>query len=462
VQTGVLRRVPWLPLTAVAAVLAALPLVTGSAEGEGGRIGVLPLLVPLLVTAVAAGAATALLPRLGRASAARVRRLPPAGHLAVRRVLAGEGAARLVVVTTALALGLVIYAGALADSTDRTVAAKASVATGSDVVVPIARTSPAGGPLPRGAMLVGSDTTPVLVPGDAPADVLAVHPEQVADVVRWDDSFADRPLADLMGALRAYAGDRVPVVVAGPLADSALDATGGKLVLDFTYYSVPVEVVGRADAFPGQDSREPLVVADWDRYTAALATVSRVPELVVTREVWARGEVADALTTVAGAGYVPGDDVTSALEFAARPELDAQRWSLGYLRAVALAGGVLGLTGVVLFAMSQQRRRTAASLLLSRMGMSRRAADGATALEIGLLTGLAALVAAAVALPASALVLRALDPVPELRPDPLFAVPWADLAAVATGVVLVTAVGALLVGRTARRASGGQVLRDAP
>jgi hypothetical protein len=55
-------------------------------------------------------------------------------------------------------------------------------------------------------------------------------------------------------------------------------------------------------------------------------------------------------------------------DFAARPELDAQTWALGYLRAVALAAGLLGLAGVALHATSQQRRRTVASLLLSRMG----------------------------------------------------------------------------------------------
>jgi putative ABC transport system permease protein len=148
-------------------------------------------------------------------------------------------------------------------------------------------------------------------------------------------------------------------------------------------------------------------------------------------------------------------------DFAGRPELDAQSWTLGYLRAVALAAGVLGLVGVALHAMSQQRRRTVAALLLARMGMSRRSADGASAIEIGLLTGLAAVVAVAVALPSSALVLRALDPVPELRPDPLFAVPWGDLGVVLAGVVLVTLGGAALVGRTARRDTGGQVLRDA-
>ena len=112
-------------------------------------------------------------------------------------------------------------------------------------------------------------------------------------------------------------------------------------------------------------------------------------------------------------------------------------------------------------AMAQQRRRTVAGLLLSRMGMSRTASDSANGLEIGLLAGLGALVAVAVALPASALVLHLLDPVPTLPPDPLFEIPWTSIAAVVAGVVLVTVVGAALVGRSARRATGGQVMRDA-
>ena len=52
--------------------------------------------------------------------------------------------------TTALSLGLVVYAGALADSTARTIQSKASVATGSDVVVPVARGSRADGAMPPG------------------------------------------------------------------------------------------------------------------------------------------------------------------------------------------------------------------------------------------------------------------------------------------------------------------------
>jgi hypothetical protein len=455
-----LTRVPWLAVTAAVTVVTAVPLVTGGSGSDGG-FGILTLVVPLLATVVIGGVATAVLPLVGRRADTRLRRLPPAVFLAARRVLAGQGAARLVVVTTALSLGLVVYAGALADSTARTIDAKASVATGSDVVAPVARGATADTP-PPGAMVVGVEQDATLVPGDRRADVLVVHPDQVADVVRWNDGLADVPLDSLMDALSDYDGDRVPVVLAGGVSKNALAATDGGLTLDFDFYTLPVDVVAQVDAFPGQGSRDALVVADWDRYTSAVQVADRDPDLVLSREVWARGHTAEVLDTLVTSGFVDrGAEFRTAAAFAARPELNAQTWSLSYLSAVALAAGVLGLVGLAMQAMAQQRRRTVAGLLLSRMGMSRTASDSANGLEIGLLAGLGALVAVAVALPASALVLHLLDPVPTLPPDPLFEIPWTSIAAVVAGVVLVTVVGAALVGRSARRATGGQVMRDA-
>lgn len=460
---SLLGRVPWLAvLTAVTAVTV-VPLVTRAGDDAAGRVDVLTLAVPLLVTVVVAGAVTALLPRVGARADVRLRRLPTGGYLAARRVLAGSGTARLVVVTTALSLGLVVYAGALASSTDRTIAAKASVATGSDVVVELPRARAVEGPLPEGAMVVGTEPGVQVLPGGAEANVLVVPPEEVAGVVRWNEALADRPLAELMAALSGYDGDRVPVILSGELPGGVLEGTGDELTIDFGYFDMPVEVVARADAFPGQSERRPLLVADLDRYSAALEDAGRDPELVIARELWARGDVGTVLDGLPAAGIQPppAEDVTTAAEFADRPELSAQTWSLDYLRAVALAAGALGLVGLAMHAMAQQRRRTVAALLLTRMGMSRRSADASAGVEIGLLAGLAALVAVAVALPASALVLRVLDPVPTLRPDALFQVPWGSIAIVLAGVVLVTAGSAVLVGRTARRATGGQVMRDA-
>ncbi len=452
-----LGRVPWLAVTTAVTVVTAVPVLTGSRDG--GRLDVLTLVLPLLVTVTVAGALTAALPRLaGR----RIDRLPPAASLALRRVLAGRGAARLLVVTTALSMGLVLYAGALADSADRTLAAKAAVSTGGDVVVPLVRRTTEPGPLPAGATLVGTERGVTLVPGEVTADLLVVEPDDVLDVLPWDDALADRPPAELLAALTGYDGDRVPALLAGPVPD-ALDAAPELTATFFSYYSLPVQVVGRTAAFPGQASRAPLLVVPWEAVGVALQAADRDPLQVFDRQVWASGEPAPLLAALTAAGYAYDESgVTTAGAFAAQPEVQAQAWSLAYLRAVALAAGLLGLLGVAVHALAQQRRRTVAALLLTRMGLPRRSARAATALELGLLTGLGAAVAAVVALPVSALVIRLLDPAPALLPGALSVVPWSSIVAVLGGLLAVTAGATLLASRSARTTPAGEVLRDAP
>ena len=456
-----LGRLPWLAVTAAVTVVTAVPVLTGDAGGRS--IDLLTLVLPLLVVVVVAGGLTAVLPVVGRRTGAGARRLPLLPFLVVRRVLAAPGTARLLVVTTALALGVVVYAGALADSAARTVAAKSVVATPSDVVLPLLLTTAPTRPLPPGATLVGSEQDVDLAPAGLSADVLVLDPAEVLDVVGWDASLADRPLPALLDALTGYDGARVPVVVAGPVPDETAVAPGRQLELSVgVYYSLAVEVVGRADAFPGQRSQQPVLVTTWDPVETALIRAGRDPARVLDRQVWASGEAVPALDAVAAAGYgFDPAELDTGGSFAARPEVRALSWSLGYLRAVSLAAGALGLVGLAVHAAAQQRRRTVAALLLSRMGLGRRSADTAVALETGLLAGLSLVVAVAVGLPSSALVVRLLDPVPTLPPGTLVAVPWATLGGAVGGVLLATVLGAVLVGRAARRTSGGQVMRDA-
>ncbi len=451
-------RIPWLAVTAAVTAVTAVPVVTG--EADGGGIDLLQLVLPLLATAVVAGVVTAALGGIGSRAGTRLHRLPPAPFLALSRVVTGRAAARLVVMTTALALGLIVYSGALADSVDRTIAAKRAVATGGDVVVPVLRRIQEAGPPPPGATVVGTGGRASLATGDVRADVLVVRPAELLEVVRWDHGLGDRPFGEIMAALGDHRGDGVPVVVAG----ATQYEVGTVLPLEFgLVYSMQLEVVASVDAFPGQPDRTPMVVADWDRFAEALAASGRDPDAVLGRQVWARGEAAPLLEQLTAAGYAyDPEEVRTGEGFAGRPELSAQSWSLGYLRAIALAAGLLGLTGIAMHALAQQRRRTVAALLLSRMGMRRRSLDAATALETGLLTGLGAVVAVAVAVPASALLLPLLDPVPALLPAPIFAVPWSSVAAVLAGVLLVTAATALLVGRSARADDPGTVMRGAP
>jgi putative ABC transport system permease protein len=184
-----LPRVPWLAVATAVTVVIVVPLLTRGPER--GRLDLLTLGAPLLACAVAAGALTALLPTLGRRTDARLRRLPPVASLAIRRTLLARGLSRLVVVTTALALGLVVYAGALGVSDERTIAAKAAVAAPSDVMVSLdRRTTPEANPPPPGTTLVGYQDSVVISPGEQRADLLVIDPASFAGAVHWDDALA--------------------------------------------------------------------------------------------------------------------------------------------------------------------------------------------------------------------------------------------------------------------------------
>ncbi|SHH11734.1 hypothetical protein [Geodermatophilus nigrescens] len=459
-------RLPWLAVTAAVTAVVAVPAVAGADTGAagddgGGGLGVLPLLLPLPVAAVVAGLLTAGLSRVGRGAG---RRLPAPAFLAVRRVAAASGTSRLVVVTTAVSLGLVVHATTLAGSAERTMDAKAAVAAGAETVVPLLRRTDEPGPVPAGTALVSTEAGVTLSPGDLDADLLALDPAEVAGVLRWDDGLADRPVRDVLDALAGYRGDRVPVLLAGPLPDDALGAPGTDLVLTrVRSYTLPLEVVGRVAAFPGQPSRTPLVVADRGAVEAVLAASGRDPVQLLDRQVWAGTPPGVLLPELEAGGHAfDRETVTTAGAFPARPAARAQLWSLEYLRAVGLAAGALGLLGVVLHALAQQRRRRVAAVMLARAGLRRRSADLAVALETGLLAGLGAAVAVAVALPASALVVRLLDPDPGVLPGPVLAVPAGTLAVVAAGVAAVAGVSAVLAARARRTADAGLVVRGAP
>jgi hypothetical protein len=455
-------RVPWLAVTATVAVVAAVPLFTDEPRSESDGVGVLALAVPLLVVVAGTGLVVGVLQRLAPRLYGRLDRWPVGSFLGVRRVLAAPTATRLLVVSTALTLGLVVYASALAASTERTVDAKAVVAVGSDVVVELVGAQSAPDPLPAFATSVDTDPDVRILPSDVHADVLAVDTSRFASIAFWNSDLADRPLEDLMSSLQDYEGQRLPVVVAGPVPGGVLTATDGRVTVSTGAYEIQAQVVGRASAFPGMSSLRPLLVTDQTRLAAALTAVERDPESLLGEQVWARGDAEPTLAKLAAAGLgeIGAEQVQTAADFAARPALRAQTWTLGYLRAVAGAAALLGLIGLGLHAAAQHRRRTVAGVLLARMGLSRGSARMAAAVELGLLALLAGVLGAVFALPTSRLVLDRLDPVPSLPPEPLFALPGQSLAAIAGAVAGVSLVGAVLVDLLTRGTTGGEVLRD--
>lgn len=455
-----LGKVPLVPVLTAVTVVAALPLLR-PADGREPGVGLLALVVPLMVVVAASATAVGLLQRLAPRLRPRIDRLPVGPMLALRRVTAAPGPTRLVVVSTALALGVLVYAGALGTSTDKTIAVKAVVATGTDVVVdldnrPVLPTAPAG------TTVVRRDREVDLLPGSSRASLLAIDPARFADVAFWTDELADDSLQSLLAALDAYRGTRVPVIVAGALPAGVLSSTGGELTLDSPKYQVPVQVVGRANAWPGMTSTRPVIVAAQQDLAAALLDADREIALVTTAQAWGRGSASEVQSSLAVAGFpavARDEQVQTAAEFQNRPALRAQTWALAYLRAVSVAAGALGLVGLGLHAASQQRRRTVATVLLTRMGLSPSSSRWSATIELALLGGLAALLGAAFTLPAARLLLVRLDPVPGLPPGPLFAVPGLSLVAMALAVAVAAVAGAAVVDRLARRTPGGEVMR---
>lgn len=454
----VLSRIPLVPVLLAVTVVAALPLLREPDAGQQG-VQLVTLVVPLLVVVAGSAAAVGGLQRLAPRLRRPVDQLPLGALLAVRRVLAAPGATRLVIVSVALALGLVVFAGALGASTDRTVAVKAVVAAGSDVVIDLDNRQVAPG-APDGATVVRRDRDVSLLPGEAPASLLAVDPARFEAVAFWDDALAEDSLASLMDALRGHDGPRVPVLIAGGPPTRAT-ATGGQLTVDSLKFQVPVQVVGTARAWPGMSSTRPLVIAAQDDLAAALRAQDRAIESVTTAQLWSRGTAEQLLAALPAAGIAQPEEgrVSTAAAFRESPALRAQGWTLDYLQAVAAAAGLLAVVALGLHAAAQQRRRAVATVLLSRMGLTRRSARTSVAVELMVLGGLAALFAVVFTLPAARLLMGRVDPVPDLLPGPLFAVPATALLALVVGVTLAAAAGAAAVDALARRIPGGEVLR---
>ncbi|MFA9431241.1 hypothetical protein [Egicoccus sp. AB-alg2] len=290
-----------------------------------------------------------------------------------------------------------------------------------------------------------------VAPSDAEVDVLLVTPESFAQVAFWRRDLVGTPLDGLLARLAGGEG-RLPVLVAGAQDEPA--------ALDVPGFGVPVEVVGRAEALPGQAAGRPLLVASLQT-AEALAVAGGADGLARARwrgEIWATGDDAEDRLAVAG---VDAETVRTAAAEATRPRLVAVSWALGALQALGALATGLALLGVLLFVAVRQRDLQVSYALARRMGLTSRAHALALVVEVLVLLLLALGLATALGLFAAAAVGGGIDPLPELLPGPRVVLP---------GTVLLVLVGALAAGgiagaaalqRSADRADVAEVLRRA-
>lgn len=445
------RALRWLPWELVAGALAVVSwrrlaggaLVVSPSELLP-RVDVLALMFPLLCLAVLTGLAI----RLAGLALHLQHRFRgwrwPAMLWAARRAAAQRRLLISLLAVAGLAVGVIAVGIGISHTERQAVLDKGRLFVGSDTAVRMITSIPEDVGLPP--ELRGSSTQ-VAVRDDVVAAlttrVLVVDPATVADGMPWREQWAGgASLAELAGRLgQATSGGRMPAIAVGEVDVARLNLDG----------LPPVEVVGTADAFPGMEHADGMIVIPWEAILGG--NLSRFTRYVLTRT-----DAATAVRELERAGEPTGLAYTAAKANDALPFL-VVAWTFDFF---VLLGTVLAAVaaGALLVAIEARRRAAAvAHSLLARMGLRARSMYASYVAE------LAALAAAAVAvgLLGAWLVLQVattrLDPAPWLHPVPVPASlrPLA-LAAGLVAVLTVLAVAAVAV-LAARRAPVRELLR---
>jgi hypothetical protein len=452
---GRVKRLPWELALLLLAGASLYETFSGrsaliEATGEPPQADIFVLAFPILFIAGMAGLAVRglrrILPKLHGGGS----RAPAPLYLASRRLTGTSSLALLLVAIAALAIGVLVYAGALISSTEATVDAKALVATGSDVAISIApsdRIPKSGWPTTKVGREGGD-----LLPGDVAVEVLEVDPSTFAEVAFWDDRFSDVPLDELLTRLADPRRQRLPVIAAGT-------SIAGDTTLEIGGDEVPVTIVASASAFPGMPPHTPLVVADARRLQRKVGVERKgIDAALPSPELWIKGDGEEILRVLhrngLGYGLVRTPDEVKQLT-----ELKAISWTYGLMQAFGLMAGVLALVAMLSYLVARQRERMASYGLARRMGLGRTTHRVAVVLELGGMLLTSALLGAGLAVVAARLIVRQVDPLPELAPAPLLDLPAPVLVSLVPAVLVASVFGAWQVQRSADHADMAEVMR---
>jgi putative ABC transport system permease protein len=458
-RAGLLRFIPWEIGLLVAAAFCFERLTGGHGlvEEAGGveRPSAYVLLFPIFFVAGLAGLVARLWGPALRGLRRRSTRLPAGPYLAVHRLAGAERLAVLLVAACALSLGIFVYAQTVVYSLERSVLAKSALFVGSNVngTINTDQEPPADFPFPI------TKVTRIVRGGEATAngtqvDLMAVDPATLAEAAFWDPSWSDASFGGLAERLAAGTGAAIPVVVAG---DRLPDET--QIVVDSA--PVPIQVVGRASAFPGMFESRPLVVASyasWERAFDDVGISSPLDAPGADAQLWVKGDDERAAAALTASPVRPYQVLTSA-EIRQNPSILSATRTFDFLRALGFAAGLLAVVGMLLYLQARQRGRVVSFALSRRMGLAGPVHVAALVLELGamLLSSLA--IGIALALVAARVVLGDVDPLADIPPDPLFSTPVSLLVATAIGLALVSVLGGLLASRAAERANVSEVMR---
>jgi putative ABC transport system permease protein len=352
---------------------------------------------------------------------------------------------------TALCLGVFVNGQTMVRSLGATVDSKAGVFVGGDVQVLVEYRSPQQDsfpfPITRSTRLHWAGE---LVPGGRSFDLVGVEAETLADAAYWHEGFADESLEELAARLPSDSGPLPIVLVQGG---------GEPTTIRTAQAEIPVQVIGRANGFPGVSSDLPAVVVDHASFVKR-GGVQGNPFFSpnARTEYWIAGDPEQVLLAVSQLEAYPIETMT--LEGVKDiPYIEAAINTFSMMNVIGLAVAMLLIGVLVVYIQARQRARAVSGVLSQRMGMRAGQARMAIAFELGSVLLASFVVGAALGSLAGALVVPLLDPLPMLRPDPLFHVPASLLRWAALGLAAVTALGAWLVQRRESSVHLGEVLR---
>jgi putative ABC transport system permease protein len=417
---------------------------------EGGAsVDLLLVVFPVAALAGAAGVVVrgirGALPMLRRALSA----VRPPVYLALARLARARGGAPLFISAAAVAIGVLMYSTMLVSSVDETTHAKSHVFTGSDVSIPVdlyTDLPPINAP---STVVVGIENAEAAGRGVA---ILGVDTNTFASAAYWDGSFSDRSLADLLAQLDP-AGERLPVIVAG---GGDLDPSSAQIAFE----SIPVDIVGRAEVWPGMLSDTPVLVTESTLLEEALRAkgVSLGSGAQSRAHLWVKGDPLAVRAELARAGFRVEDAITSD-EVGNSSALRSISWTFGLLRLLGILSGALAVVGMVLYLSARQRARTLAYALAGRMGLTQRAHRTALMIELAAMLTVAFGVGVLLGGVAVRLVYRRLDLLPGVPPSPLLRLPSTELVVASLLLAVAGVAGAWWVQRIADRANYAEVMR---
>lgn len=443
------RRVPWeLPVLAVGVAIFVI-VDNGGALVKNTESGAHPRFIVFLFPLFIAAGLTGIAARIARRGLRRLRVGRDVVFLAVRRLAAARGLVVLLTVTAATSFAALTYAETLDSSLTAGSAEKAYVSNGSDVqgLIDVTQSLPATFPFPiakvqqaySGARLGSAD--------GAPVTLLSGDPMALARVIRWDWAGDPRPA---LRRLAHMAGNPLPVI--------GTTGMGGVRTMWVEGKPLSIRVIATVPAFPGMLPGQPLVVVPAAAYAEAIRRAGIVSYDVAQTYVWVKGPPV-AVERALGRTNLHAYYVSSAKRILDSADVATVTRTYGFLRAIAVAAGVLAFVALLLYLQARQRSQSIANAFLKRMGMGQAAQGASLALEASALVLFATLLGAGSALLAAAPLVKRVDPLSELAPAPSLTVPWLLIAGSLAGLVVLAAIVGALTSLAAGRSNVSEALR---